>query len=66
MNQILVKDEKFSGKYVAISSMEDVKVISSGNDPAEAYEGAVKNGCADPLILYIPKKDMVQIYFVMV
>ena len=62
MAQILVKDDKFTGKYVAIISMENPVVISSAPAPQEAYEEAVRQGYAEPMILYVPEKDMVQIY----
>ena len=62
MAQTLVKDDQSNGKYIAIISMEDPVIISSGVDPKEVYNEAQKKGYPQPLIVYIPEKDMVQIY----
>ena len=62
MAQILVKDDQLNGKYIAIASMESPAIISSGTDPKEVYDEARQKGCAEPMIVYIPEKDMVQIY----
>ena len=62
MAQILVKDNRLNGKYIAVAGMENPAIISSGIDPNEVYKEAQQKGCADPLIVYIPEKDMVQIY----
>lgn len=42
MPEVLIKEEKFSGKFVAIRDMKNPEVISSGKDPKEVYEKAVK------------------------
>ncbi len=63
MAQILVKNDQLSGKYIAIASMENPAVISSGTDPKQVYDEALQKGCAEPMIVYIPEKDMVQIYY---
>ena len=62
MEQILLKDKKYSGRYVALEDYDTQIVIADGKDPQEAYEIAVNKGFADPVILYVPVKGMVQIY----
>lgn len=62
MPQTLVKDDRLNGKYIAIASLENPAVISSGTDPKEVYKEAQQKGCTDPVMVYIPEKDMVQIY----
>ena len=62
MEQTLLKDTKYNGRYVALRNFNDPTVIADGGDPKEAYENALKNGCADPVILFVPSKDMAQIY----
>jgi len=62
MEQVLIKDRKYSGRYVAIRDFKDSTVIGDGKDPIEAYEKAIKKGFGDPVILFVPLKDMVQIY----
>ncbi|MFH1173060.1 MAG: DUF5678 domain-containing protein [bacterium] len=62
MEQTLITERKYNGRYVAIIDFKDNTVISDGKDPVEAYEKAIKKGFLDPVILFVPLKDMVQIY----
>lgn len=62
MEQVLIKDKKYNGRYVTIKDFSDPTVISDGKDPQEAYEKALKKGFVNPVILFVPVKDMVQIY----
>ena len=60
---ILLKDsEKYGGRFVALRSFQNKKVVSSGTDPAEVCAKARKKGVKDPVIFYVPKKGMVHIY----
>jgi len=54
--------KKYSGRYVATASFEDATVITSGKDPARVHATAKKRGAKDPVVFYIPQKDMVHIY----
>jgi hypothetical protein len=62
MEQILIKNAKYNGRYIAIKDLSNKRVIAYGKDPKEAYNGAVRKGHRNPLILYIPTKGMAQIY----
>jgi hypothetical protein len=62
MIQTLVKDSGYEGRYVALKSFEDSTVISDGTTPLEAYDKAVKKGYTKPVLVFVPFKDMVQIY----
>lgn len=62
MIQTLVKDRGYEGRYVALKGFEDSAVISDGLTPQEAYEKAIQKGHKNPVIAFIPIKDMVQIY----
>ena len=62
MEQILIKDEKYYGQYVIIEDFDKPNVIASGTDMKKVYEEATKKGYKNPVIVYIPKKDMVHIY----
>lgn len=62
MEQVLITDRKYNGRYVAIKDFKDSTVISDGKDAQEAYEKAIQSGFSDPVILFVPLKDMVQIY----
>ena len=62
MIQTLIKDNGFSGRYVAMKDFSDHTVVASGQTPLEARQKALENGCSDPVITFVPIKDMVQIY----
>jgi len=62
MEQTLIGERKYNGRYVAIKDFNDHIVIADGEDPQEVYELALKKGYPNPVILYVPLKDMVQIY----
>lgn len=62
-NMFLINDyEKYSGKYVAKRSFKDLAVVSSGADPQEGMKEAKEKGIADPVVFYVPEKDLVHIY----
>lgn len=60
---ILVNNiEKYFGQYVATRSFTDKDVIIHGTDPVEVFNEAKKIGVIDPVVFFIPDKDVVQIY----
>lgn len=62
MIQTLTQNNSFTGKYVAMKSFTDSTVVGDGATPQEAYEKALQKDCKNPVITFIPVKDMVQIY----
>ncbi len=62
MSVQLIKDKKYSGQYVALKDFKDNTVICKGAQPQQAYQKAVKKGYNDPVIIYVPAKNIVQIY----
>ena len=62
MENTLIKDERLSGRFVALKSFDDKTVIADGKNPKEVLEKSIKNGYKNPVILFVPVKDMVQIY----
>jgi hypothetical protein len=62
MIQILTKNTKYDGKYVALKSFDKQVVIGKGSTPQEAYDKAISKGYSNPVITFIPAKGMVQIY----
>ena len=62
MEQVLIKEEKFEGRYVALQDIDHPSPVADGKSPEEVYKSAVKQGFTDPLILYVPHHGMVQIY----
>ena len=57
MEQILLKEKKYNGRYVALKDYDSHVVIADGKEPQETYEAAIKKGCADPVILYVPVRE---------
>jgi hypothetical protein len=62
MEQVLVKEKKFEGKYVALRGLNDGTPVADGDSPKDVYDAAVRQGVKSPLILFIPAQAMVQIY----
>lgn len=60
--QVLVGNTKFSGKYVAMVSFTDNKVVASGNDPSKVMNNAIKKGHNAPVVMYVPEKAAVFVY----
>lgn len=63
MDNVLLKDgEKYGGQYVATKSFKDRKVVTYGIDPSQVFNEAKDKGIKFPVVFYVPKKGMVQIY----
>ena len=60
--QALVSTQKYRERYVALESFGSSKVVASGRDPSTVLRTALKKGIESPVILFIPKKDAVQVY----
>lgn len=62
-NNVLVKEaEKYSGLFVATLSFTSKDVISFGKDASSVFEDAKKKGADDPVVFFVPERDMVHIY----
>jgi len=61
-NVLLKNGEKYHGQYVATKSFKDNKVVSYGSDPSKVFNEAKEKGVKAPVVFYIPKEGMVQIY----
>ncbi len=62
MERILVTTDEFNGRYVAMKSVEDNTIVGVGDDPEKALREAEEKGFKNPVLLYIPEKDLVHIY----
>ena len=62
MEKILVSTDEFSGRYVAMKSFEDNTIVGVGDDPDRALKEAEARGFNNPVLLYVPEKDLVHIY----
>lgn len=60
---VLVNDiDRYGGKYVATKSFKDNDVLTSGDDPVKVYNEARSKGIDEPVVFYVPEKDVVYIY----
>jgi hypothetical protein len=62
MERILVTTDEFNGRYVAMKGIDDNTIVGVGEDPEKALKDAESKGFKDPVLLYIPEKDLVHIY----
>jgi len=49
---------------VAMKSVEDNTIVGVGDDSERALREAEEKGFKNPVLLYIPEKDLVHIYLV--
>ena len=61
MEKILVNTDEFNGCYVAIKSFDDNTIVG-GDNPEKALREAEMKGFKDPVLLYVPEKNIVHIY----
>lgn len=62
MEKILVSTNEYNGRYVAMKSFDDNTIVGEGVDPEKALKDAEVKGFKNPVLLYIPEKDVVHIY----
>ncbi|MDL1964052.1 MAG: DUF5678 domain-containing protein [Deltaproteobacteria bacterium] len=62
MEKVLVTTDEFNGRYVAMKSFDDNSIVGVGNDPEKALKDAETKGFKYPVLLYVPKEDVVHIY----
>jgi len=61
-NQVLITEEGYEGKYVALRSMSDRTVVASGDDPETVMREAREQGVTDPVIFFVPSHDIALVY----
>lgn len=62
MEKVLVTTDEYNGRYVALKSFDDNTIVGVGDNPEEALKDAARKGFKNPILLYIPEKDLVHIY----
>lgn len=62
MEKVLVTTDEYNGRYVALKSFDDNTIVGVGDNPEEALKDAARKGFKNPILLYIPEKDIVHIY----
>ncbi len=59
---ILVRDDKHEGKYVAFHSIVERTIVAEGDNPEAVMHDAKKAGCEHPMIMYVPDKNITCCY----
>ncbi len=49
--------DKYAGKYVALISFSDRKVLASGKNPDRVYLRAEAKGYKSPLVFFVPQTN---------
>ena len=62
LSTTLVNNRKYIGKFVALISFNNRRIVASGKDLIKVCEKAEQRGFADPLIIYVEPQDVVNIY----
>ncbi len=61
-NHVLITEEGYEGKCVALRSISDRTVVASGDDPETVMKEAHDRGAANPVIFFVPSQDITLIY----
>jgi len=56
--RVLITEDGYEGKYVALRSLVDRTVVASGDNPENVMEQARQKGCKEPVIFYVPEHNM--------
>jgi hypothetical protein len=59
---VLLEDARYCGRYVALKSFDDNTVVGSGKTPLAAIKRARAAGVEDPVLLFVPPKDVPWVY----
>jgi len=59
---VLVRDDRHEGKYIAFLSVVDHTVVAEGDDPESVVRDAKKAGYEHPMVIYVPDKDTTYCY----
>jgi Family of unknown function (DUF5678) len=56
--------QNYSGKYVATEHFNDFNVIASGKNIESVLKKTITKGIKNPVIFYVPERNIVNIYHV--
>ena len=62
MRQVLIKDKKYQGRYVALKDFDKPIVIAHSKDPLKVFKKSVAKGFKKPVVVFVPDKNVVHIY----
>jgi hypothetical protein len=61
-NLVLVSEEGYEGKCVALRSVADRTVVASGDDPETVMQEARARGAPHPVLFFVPSHDITLVY----
>jgi|WetSurMetagenome_2_1015567.scaffolds.fasta_scaffold1127154_1 hypothetical protein len=61
-NHVLIPEEGYEGKGVALRSISDRTVVASGDDPETVMQMARDRGASNPVIFFVPNHDITMVY----
>lgn len=62
-DHVLVTEEGYEGRYVALRSLVDRTIVACGENPKIVMEQARKKGCEDPVMFYVPEHNITLVYW---
>lgn len=60
--RVIVKNQKYAGKFVAMESFNKRTVVASGTDPDGVIQRAEQKGYNSPVVMFVPDKKMINVY----
>jgi hypothetical protein len=61
-HRVLIGEEGYEGKYVALRSVADRTVVASGDDPETVMQEARERGADHPVLFFVPGHDITLVY----
>ncbi len=52
----------YYGKYVAMKSFDNRKIVAASTDPLKAIKKAETQGIKKPVVVFVPKANSIQLY----
>jgi hypothetical protein len=60
---VMIFQEGFEGKYVALRSFTDNKPIASDKDPKKVIKIAAGQGVLEPVVFFVPDANSASLYW---
>ena len=59
---VLIKDQKYQGKYVAFEGFNKRKIIASGDNPSKVIREAKRKGAESPVLFFVEEEGTTYLY----
>jgi len=60
--KVIVRDKNLSGCFVAMATFNNNSVIAHGKSPSKVRQDAIKQGFLNPVVVFVPKKNSINLY----